>query len=824
MKSKIYKITLYYMFIFLIFTNLCYSSDKNLPLRDVLLYLANTHNVNFVYHDELIDNISINCNLKRNSLQEILDKISETTDITFQTLPPESIVLYKDDSKLTCIQGYVLDASDEQALPYTNIILKGTTNGTASDLNGHFKIAPISTAPCTLAISHIAYNPNEIIINPSNEANPIQVKLEQRAIEGEEVVVTVDKFKTIELSAKPGEMRIFPKQMNLIDKVDLFRTIQTLPGISIGFDKPTHIYLHGGASNENLVLFDEIPIHIPEHYFGFVSPFPACAVEKISIYKGCFPVQYGDCLSGIIDFTGNSVQDKKFNIGVGADIFSGYAFVELPVKNIITGFFSYRQSHNNMNQGKYYTNIGKFVRNDIILEEESYELPEFSFSDFIWKITIKPTKNDKFSVTSYQSIDEGKNEKYYRENLSSNEWQNKGISSKWSHIWNSRLKSNISLIYSDFMDETEVIISERSKNHSKLENKIIKFNNNFTLSRFKVQIGTEYSEFCSYFGGDDYNEAYSKALKTILFGNNNIKVNDNLEFDLRVRAIKYSKTDKYYYAPSASFTLSWFGNISLKGSWGYYHQFISEVPSLIYSTLPIDRIGRSNENNKVSNVKKNLLELNYDNKNFKVKLAAYHKNYNNLSIGTYVLPRFRHQLNEFGTGTAKGIETALQKTTGHFTGVITYNWGRVEYDLPYFNQGRTFPAVYNRQHEFKALFNYSKQNWNCSIIGILTSGNQYSKPSKLYNLDFKYGGKYYVYDRGFNANRFPNYRRIDLNISKVFKMPLLNNMEIGLLLFNILNHKNLIGRQYIVNYHYITTFDTHTLGFTPMLYFNAKLR
>lgn len=84
------------------------------------------------------------------------------------------------------VSGYVKDAATGEALPYVNVWIKGTQQGTMTDVRGWFKIA--SPAKDTLAVSSVGYVPEEIPIN-KNGNNQLTVSLKEDVREIGEVTI-----------------------------------------------------------------------------------------------------------------------------------------------------------------------------------------------------------------------------------------------------------------------------------------------------------------------------------------------------------------------------------------------------------------------------------------------------------------------------------------------------------------------------------------------------------------------------------------------------------------------------------------------------------
>jgi hypothetical protein len=116
------------------------------------------------------------------------------------------------------------------------------------------------------------------------------------------------------------------KRMPGLGEADVIRSIQGLPGVVASSDFSTKIYVRGGGSDQNLILFDNAPVFSPVHFFGLFSTFLVEGIEDVTFYKGGFPAEYGNRLSSVLDihsreggkdtvnswFTGSSLKISTF--------------------------------------------------------------------------------------------------------------------------------------------------------------------------------------------------------------------------------------------------------------------------------------------------------------------------------------------------------------------------------------------------------------------------------------------------------------------------------------------------------------------------------
>ncbi len=91
------------------------------------------------------------------------------------------------------------------------------------------------------------------------------------------------------------------KRLPGLAEADVIRSIQGLPGVVSSSDFSTKIYVRGGGSDQNLILFDKAVVYSPVHFFGLFSTFLVEGIDEVNFYKGGFPSEYGNRLSSVLD-------------------------------------------------------------------------------------------------------------------------------------------------------------------------------------------------------------------------------------------------------------------------------------------------------------------------------------------------------------------------------------------------------------------------------------------------------------------------------------------------------------------------------------------
>lgn len=162
---------------------------RNVTLKEFFNKIETQTSFSVVYRDVILSeepNVSVSAN--EQSLDEVLNKVLSASGLSYK-VSNKTIVIIKTTAKNTpkqqpkTITGVVLD---EAGIPVigANVVVKGTTNGTISDVDGKFTLEAASGD--LLAISYIGYLPTDIKVS---NATKLDILLKEDAQGLEEVVV-----------------------------------------------------------------------------------------------------------------------------------------------------------------------------------------------------------------------------------------------------------------------------------------------------------------------------------------------------------------------------------------------------------------------------------------------------------------------------------------------------------------------------------------------------------------------------------------------------------------------------------------------------------
>jgi TonB-linked SusC/RagA family outer membrane protein len=168
-------------------------SLDNKSVREVLDEIENNSEYIFFYYDDIVDTKRIvSIHVKNRTIDKILDRLFEGTGNTYVIDDRQIIISQKEPVAETAVRqqartitGTVTDEMNEPVAG-ANIVIKGTTVGTTTGVDGKFTLSTTVSGP-VLIISYVGYLTQEIAVGKSD--SPINIRLSESDQALEEIVV-----------------------------------------------------------------------------------------------------------------------------------------------------------------------------------------------------------------------------------------------------------------------------------------------------------------------------------------------------------------------------------------------------------------------------------------------------------------------------------------------------------------------------------------------------------------------------------------------------------------------------------------------------------
>ncbi len=247
-------------------------------------------------------------------------KMWKTLLILLLTLLTE--IIYGQNGK---IQGRVFNANNNEPLPFTNILIWGTSIGATADLDGNFSFTGIEPGYVSLSATSIGFEDyiSEDILVTNAKTAYIEIPMIEATVQLDEVVVKASLFRRQEES--PISMRsldISEIEKNPGGNRDISRVIQTLPGVASSSSFRNDVIVRGGGSSENVFYLDDVEIPNLNHFStqgssgGPVGIINVDFIRELDYYAGAFPASKGNTLSSAFVFKQVEPNRDKMNYKV----------------------------------------------------------------------------------------------------------------------------------------------------------------------------------------------------------------------------------------------------------------------------------------------------------------------------------------------------------------------------------------------------------------------------------------------------------------------------------------------------------------------------
>ena len=452
---------------------------KKAPLRTALKKIQDQSQIKFFYGDELVEGISVSCDVKNFQIDDALIILLENTDLEFKQVKKNHIVLFqKKKNEYYTLAGRVADAFTGEVLPQANISIPGTCHGTTTNTEGRFILCNVPTTHKNIRFRYIGYSTKDVAIEPQLSSKTVQIKLQQAALPTQSVTVKAENWDIFHIEDQVSRVAISPihfSNLPIIGDKDIARSLQLMPGIVSSNYGSSGLQIRGGLPSHNLILLDGMTLYHMNHSLGFFSTFNSDAIKDVRVYKGGFPAKFGGRLSGIMELTTKTGDLNRFRLGIGMNQTSGQTVLEIPVAGKGALLVSYRRSFSNYILGSLYDRVYSIWTNNnqylLIMPDSSNQLAptqtskDINFYDIISKLTLTPTSRDILTFSYFAGQDNIKRFQNYtlHQPLDSymmvdiwndiNEkvnWANSGLGLKWYRHWNNKINSTFLLTSTDY--------------------------------------------------------------------------------------------------------------------------------------------------------------------------------------------------------------------------------------------------------------------------------------------------------------------------------------------------------------------------------------
>ena len=693
------------------------------------------------------------------------------------------------------IYGVIKDIDSGEVLVGAAIYNDSLQIGTVTDYNGYYNL-PLKTGIYTIRFSYLGYSTIEKIVVVDNTRRRLNIGMQMESQMLDKVVITSQRpdanVRELAMSVQKLEMVEIRKIPALMGEVDVIKAIQLLPGVQAASEGSSGFSVRGGSPDQNLITLDDAPVYNASHFLGFFSVFNNDVVKDATLYKGDIPASYDSRLSSVLDVRTLDEIPDRFTMTGGVGILTSRLMLNMPFN---------KQRTSVMLAGR--VTYGGLITPYIIKQLKDTRL---YFYDFNGKITHVFNENNRLFVSFYNGYD-----KIGIVNLMDIGYGNTTSTARWNHIFNNKLTSNLSVLYSKYQYNIDVTmkpydfsikagINDLTGRYDftwLMNDKITsKFGVSMTYHKYNQgQINDRTGVVAQYIGVDPNEKVFRKALESALYYSHDHDITPlfSVRYGLRLSMYQnigaetlYLFDENYNCYDSAIYDRGQIFNTevnleprlamiyrlgatsSVKASYSRTVQY-AQLASNATGGLPFDVWFPTNPNIKPQKCDQFALGYfrNFRGNDIETSCELFYKKltdvidfvddaffYGNLLIDGEV---------RTGKGRSYGAEFLVRKNYGKLTGWIAYTYSRSFRTVEGISHDEEYRSPYDRPHNISIVINYEfTDRFNASANWIYNTGQPITYPYGKYT---DHGSTYAIYNGYRNQSRYPDYHRLDLSVT-----------------------------------------------------------
>lgn len=687
------------------------------------------------------------------------------------------------------VSGFIKDTETNEVLIGAYVLKDDKSQGVISNNYGFYSI--IVEPGDSLLFSFIGYQSKSIRVDSKNDTT-INVRLKP-GFEINEVNVEAVRHTPFNVS------KLSVKQIKQIPSLgatpDVFKAMQTLPGIQGQSEASSMLVVRGGDPGQNLYLLDNTPLIYVNHIGGFMSVFNPDMINDIAVYKGGFPAGYGGKLSSIVPISQRCGDTTKLKGAFGFGLTDVNLTLEGRLSKKATFIFTGRKT--------LYDYL-MYLASSVVDGNSSKVM--YGFHDLNGKVSWALNDKSNLYLNFYQGDDyfnarSKDDDEFYNSSGKShlkNVWGNWLLSANYTRVLSARLFSETGISYTryrlkevqkltgtdegDYENKFTSTVQDLSLRSSWNYRMLPKWNLKFGLQE-SLLYNTPYSMQKS--GIESENTSRSVlSNQAALFAENILEPFNWLEMNLGVRPVLYSIQNytKLFFEPRVNVTFK----LTPEHRLNFSYMQVNQTSHLLFAS------GNSIMANEIWIPATKIIKPSFSeqwsagwqsdlfNNSWSLAVDAYYKDMENLA--TYKEGYFNIKDNEDweevietgGTGTSYGLEFLCKKNFGKITGTLGYTYSQTSRRFENINNGNTYWYEYDRPHSISLnLFWHINKDWDFSALWVYQTGLPYTPAIGRYYVpepDSYDDEGNLVYEEVFvygerNSARMAAYHRLDIGFN-----------------------------------------------------------
>ena len=706
--------------------------------------------------------------------------------------------------KWLTLSGVVTNFKTGEPLSGVAIQLGDGQGGTTTDKLGHYSLRlPSGRNELRITAVGLKDTRRQLMMHASGQ---LDIELEEQVYELDEVAVSASRMENVR-STTLGVTRLKMTEIKNIPtafgEADILKVVMSLPGVKSVGEVSTGFNVRGGATDQNLILFNGGTVYNPTHLFGLFSVFNPDLVQDMELYKSSIPAKFGGRISSVLDINTRVGNKEEFKGSASIGLLTSRLTLEGPLFGNKTSYIvGARTTYSDWLLG-------------LLPEKSGYNDGRAGFYDLNASIDHRFDENNSLTVSGYFSHD-----RFSFDDAEKYAYQNASASARWVHAFSPNLTAILTAGYDHYNNHTE-----------NSENPATAYDLDFGIDQYHGQLDFEWQAHEAHqlsFGASALSYGLNPG-EYLAKGDASLVLDDRLQREKALESALYVG-DKWDITPA----------LSVEGGVRYSmfnaNTMRQNIHKLSNTTVmsPTDTWKLSDANIKPQTGQQVALGIykNFDNWGLETSLEGYYKtmdNYLDYRNGANLVMNHYIETDVVPTvGRAYGVELMVRKPEGKLNGWVSYTYSRtlLRQEDPRIakpvNGGDWYPADYDKPHDLKIVANYKfTQRFSVSVNCDYSTGRPVSIPVSKYS----YSGGEFVYFSERNQYRIPDYFRLDLslNLEPSHHLTLLTHSTFQLGLYNVTGRDNAYSVYYIAEEGKLKGYKLAIFGVPiPYISYNIK--
>ncbi|MGJ8667768.1 MAG: TonB-dependent receptor [Patiriisocius sp.] len=701
------------------------------------------------------------------------------------------------------LSGTVSEAASGETMIGVNVIIPALQTGVITNEYGFYSITlPEGTHQVIFnSLGFADYVETITLTGPMTK----NVKLEEATESLDEVILETDvekmSLKTPQMSVNTLKASTIKSIPAVLGEADVIKAITLLPGVTNAGEGASGFNVRGGAADQNLVLLDEATLYNSSHLFGFFSVFNPDAIKDVTLYKGGIPARYGGRIASVLDIYQKDGNKREYHATGGIGLLASRLLLEGPIVKDKASFLVGGRS--------------TYAHLFLPIVDPGNDNSAY-FYDLNTKLSYDLDDNNKLFLSGYFGRDV-----FEISDLFANSFGNTTVNLRWNHLFNDKLFSNLSLIYSDYYYGLELKFADFQFD-SGIRNFNLKYDlTSYISDKLKLKYGLN-SIYYKFNPGElsatsEDSGINPKKLADKYAFENAIYLEGELEFSPKINIqaglrlstfqrlgqesifvyeddnpILYNEAIDIYQKATPIDTISKSRGSSIKSFLNFEPRFAISYQLNEKSSIKASYNRTSQYIHLISNTTSptpfdiyapsgqfidpqigDQVAAGYfrDFENFSFEVEAYYKEVQNridyVDDADLIANDAIERIILNGEARAYGLEFLLRKTVGKFQGWISYTLSKSEQRTPGrtpeetgINNGEWYNAAWDRVHDFSITGQYElSPKWSFSANFIYQTGQPTTFPTGQYI----YNDIVVPVYESRNASRLPDFHRMDIS-------------------------------------------------------------